>query len=601
MALSEFFLAPIGLLALGSLLVLVVLYLVSQRPQTIRIPTISFLEADPTRRGSRLRLSRFRRALLFLLQALVLVGCAVAIASPYLAVPGPEQQSAVVVLDTSASMATEDGGATRFEQARSAAASVVAPTTSVVVSGSTPTLRLRAGSAQRASTTLSGLTATDAPGDLGGAIALAARSTAPGVRIHVYSDFADAGDWRGALDRARASGHTVVLHQFAGGGEANVGIVDATYGDQSVTATVQNTGTQAARRTVSLGGQSTTVDLQADDVTTVRLDVPAGGGQLALSPGDSFPVDDSVPVAAPSTATVDVLLFTSEPNRYLVTALSLVDAIDLRVETLPAAVSGEFDVVVFDSVEPSDVLAGNLALGRETLRAGGGVVLTAQQGFEAIDYGDLSLVDTDRVTAATGDPTVADDPLTDGLSFPSPGDHLSATLRDGRALVQTSDGSPLVATAGHEGGQLLYYGYLDNGTFPFEYSYPVFWKRAIYHAAGRESLSSLNRRAGERLSFETPTTVQTPRGQTTETTVALDTVGFYDYRNRRIGVGLLSNTESRLSGQSLPGERNGDDGPVVVGDAARTTERLSLVPLAVLLALLGVAGELALLRYRGEL
>lgn len=593
-------LTPLGLLALSSLGVLIVLYLVSRRPTTVQLPTLTFLERDPKRSGSRPRLSRLRRALLFLLQALVLIACALALATPYLALPPAGSDEVALVVDASASMATEADGSTRFDRALTAAEADVAATTSLILARPSPAVEARRVSGGRARSALETAVASDAPGDLAGAIGLAATTAADGVAVHVYSDFADATDWRGAIERARARGVRVVLHQFDGGGATNVGIVETTFDRTDVTATIRNTGSRTAQRRVSLGDQQRTVTLDPGDVRTLRFPVPAGGGRLRLDPRDEFAVDDVVPIGAPAEGRVRVLVLQSEPDRYLLTALDLVEAFDVRVERLPASVSGAYDVVVFGTVDSEDVLAGNLALARATLQSGGGVIVTGQPGLPSVGFGDLLLVDPRGVATSTAEPTVVEEPLTTGVTFPPPGEFVTATRRAGTVLVRAGDGSPLVAVGETGGGQLLYYGYSDEGQFPFEATYPVFWKRAIYHVAGRPSLASLNRRTGERLTFQAVTTVQTPSGRTSGRTVPLQQVGFYEYADRRVGVGLLDGRESVVQADPIDAGTGG--GGTIVGEqAGGASGILSLVPVAVALAILGLAGELAILRYRGEI
>jgi hypothetical protein len=579
-AIADYFATPLGLSALSSLLVLVVLYLISRRPSRVRLPTIQFLGRDPKRLGSQPRLKRFRRSLLFLLQALLLVCVALALATPTISVGAAGGEEGVVVLDASASMATESDGATRFQRAVDAAAGDLAPTASVVTAESTPQVIARRQPATDAQTTLTTLRPTDAPGDLAGAVSLATRVADPGATIHVYSDFADATDWRAAVETARAQGYRVVLHQFRGGGANNVGIVDLSFGRTDVTATVSNTGGSEATRRLSLGDQSRQLRLLPGDVTTVTFDVPAGGGRLELTPGDSFPVDDVVPISAPERDSIRVLLLTSDGNRFLQTALDVVDEVDLRVERLPA---------------------GNRALARETLAAGGGVVVTGQSDLRAANLGEFLPVVTRGIEDSVGEPTVVEDSLTAGLTFPPPGEHVDADLASGRALVSTPDGTPLVATDRRGGGQVFYYGYLDEtGAFAFDYGYPVFWKRATYFASGRPSLASLNRRTGDRLTFDSPTTVRTPGGTLTASTVPLSRVGYYESANRRLGAALVSDVESRVTADPLDAATG--DGPVVV-DPARPAQRtdLSLVPVAVGAALLVLLGELGYLSYRGDL
>jgi hypothetical protein len=610
-ALEDVFLTPVGLLALASLIPLTILYLISRTPVRVALPTVEFLLGDPERRARRLRLDVLRRSLLFVIQALVLVLLALALAGPYTTVTDEGRAEVVVVVDASASMATETGSGTRFDRAIAAARAGLPETASVVVAGDVPRVAVRRGAGEAAAAALSSASVEATDGNLRAAIALAASIAADGEPIRVYSDFADDTDWRGAVEAARAGGHRVELVRLDGGGTDNVGIVALDFGRTTVTATVANTGTDPATRTVSFGGMSAPVSLRPGDLTTVTLAVPGGGGEVRLSPGDSFPVDDVAYVAAADRETVRVLFLTNDPDRYVSTALDVIDEVTVDVETLPAAVTDEYDVVVFGSVDPERLLAGNLALARETVRSGGGVVVLAQRDLGSIPYGDLLLVDPGEVVESGPVTTAVEDPLTAGIDFPAPEEHVDGELKTGRTLVRV-DGAPLVAVAETGPGRVVYYGYLDGASeFPFDYRFPVFVRRLVYYAADRLPLEDQNRATGDRLTFDAPTTVTTPAGDVTVESLSLDRVGFYTVGDRRIGVSLLDGAESNLTSSSVvdggtgtgtPANGDGDgDVAVVTPDREPSRERVPFVSDLVAAVVLLVVLEMAYLVRRGDL
>lgn len=75
-------------------------------------------------------------------------------------------------------------------------------------------------------------------------------------------------------------------------------------------------------------------------------------------------------VAAPDRSTVRVLVLTNDRNRYLTTALSVIDEVELTVEEPPTAIDRQYDVIVFSNVEPERVLETNVEAARETLSRG---------------------------------------------------------------------------------------------------------------------------------------------------------------------------------------------------------------------------------------
>jgi hypothetical protein len=637
MALSDFLLSPLGLLALASVVPVVLLYLIRPDPVEVDLPTLRFLTEQTRQDTANPLLEQLRRNLLLFLQIAVLVLLAVSLASPYVTVSEESTvEETVVVVDTSASMATEAGGETRFQQALAAARSAVSGTTSVVVTAPDADVRIRGGTADEARATLDELRPTATEGNLRAAVSQATAIAGENARIVVVGDFADDTDWQSAVETARARDLLVELRQFDGGGTDNVGIVDRRFSGTEVTVSVKNFGGQEATRQLQLGQQTATVTLQPDDVTTRTFTVPAGASEVRLTPGDSFPTDDTLPLSAPEDPTVDVLVLTNDRNRYLTTALSVVDDVDLTVKNPPTAVTAEYDVVVYSNVDPDELLPGNVAAGRETVERGGGVVIQAQEPFPS-QYGDLLLLEPGQLRTGSTTQVRAQTELTRGIDFQAPSEYVDGTLREGTLQVAVNDGDPLLATATRGEGRLLYYGYVEeSSSFKFNYQYPVFWKRAVFYLADRETLGTLNRQSGERLDFATERAVETPGGTVTARSVPLTEVGLYrvgsatgsgttgdrqettstgdgeattpdasggesatddaDVEGRRVAVALLSEPESSVTAPDVAGGE--------AGVRARTEERSVPDPVTEYLALgaLVVAlGELAYLRRRGDL
>lgn len=578
--------SPLGLAALAAAVPIVLVYLLRPDPRTVELPTLRFLTEGSGTAPDSPALSRLRRELLLLVQLLVVVAVAVALAGPYVTVPAEATVSeTVVVVDTSASMTAGD----RFSAARAVAREAVTGTTSVVTTAPAA-VRLRAGSGVEAGRTLDGLAPAAVSGDLTAAIERAAAVAGRDARLVVASDFAGGG-WRDAVERVRARGYTVALRPV-GESVANVGVTAARWDRTSVTVTVENFGERSATRTVTLGDATREVELGAGDATTLTLPVPAGDTRLRLTPSDAFPLDDTLYVAGPSERTTDVLLVTNDRNRYLYAALSALDGVQLTTVTPPAAVSAEYDVVVFSNVVADRVLPGTLAAARDVARSGGGVVVQAQPNLGAVGYGDLLPV---AVNGTLDTPTVRtrESRLTRGIGFPSPESALDTRLTAGRALV-TADGRPLLARAPYGDGTLFYYGYFPAGPFTADYRYPVFWQRAVDAAAGREPLAVRNGPTGRTLG-SADTTVAGPAGEATGP-VAVDDVGFYRVDGARRSASLLSATESNLTVPAVGAATGGETSSTETRQVPREFDYVAaLAALAVALC------EVALLRYRGDL
>jgi len=598
--LADVFLTPLGLTALAALIPLVLLYLVRPEPTRLRLPTLEFLASGEEAGTDNPAFERLRRNLLLLIQALVILAVALALASPYVTVSGTQTvEETVVVLDASASMTVGDaGGQSRFARARAIAGEVATGTTSIVVARTSPEVVLRRGSDEDALAALGEVEPTEADGDLAAAVTGAAAVAGREARIVVVSDFAGAEAWRDAVEAVRGRGYTVDVRQV-GGEVANVGIVGAEYGRTDVTVSVKNYGESEVERTVELGGERERLTLAPGDVGTATLPVPTGDNELRLLPGDAFPLDDRLYVAGPDRQRIRVLLLTNEENRYLRTALGVLDEVALTVDQPPTAITGTYDVVVFSGVDGDRMLETTRQQAAEVAEGGGGVIVGAQGDLRSVGYGRLLPVEPGG-TASDPSLRVDDDRLTRGIQFPPPEVYLEAEPKENAEVVVTADGSPFLARAPLGDGRTLYYGYLqDDSAFHFHYQYPVFWKRAVYEAAGRETLEATNYPTGTRIPVPNGTTVETPGGTVTPEsgTLALRETGFYGYGDRRLGASLLSETESNVSAPALS---TGPDG--VAREREETVPRpLDLSPVAAGGALLFVLVELSYLRWRGDL
>ena len=599
MALSDAFLTPLGLVALLAVVPVILLYLVQPDPRRIELPTLRLLLEDDERDASNPLLERLRRSFLLLLQLLVIVALAAALAGPYVSVSESQTvEETVIVLDGSASMGVGTDGGTRFTAAVAAAREETTGTNAVVFAGSESRVALRSGGSDEVDRALDELSVVDTPTDLGAAISQAASIAGENARIVVLSDFADDAGWTDAVRSTRARDLQVDLRQFAGGGTANVGIVDRAFSGRNVTLSVKNFGTSRVTRSVTLGDQRRSVSLGPGDLERVSLTVPAGGGRAQLSPGDDFPTDDAAYVAAPADPTVDVLLLTNDRNRYLATALSVIDEVRLTVDQPPTTVEDGYDVILYSNLDSERLLRGNVEAGRDVIEAGGGVGVLAQPSPPGL-LGDLLLLSPSGVASNPSVGRVTNDELTRGIDFPPPERYLTGSLDAGTPLVRTGNGTPLVATQQRGTGRVLYYGYVvDDDPFRFNYQYPVFWKRATFYLAGRDPLPTLNRETGGRLQFANATSVGTPSGTVSARVVPLDEVGFYGIGDRRIGVSLYSEAESDVTAASL--DERSDETGVTTREEERRVPR-PLTPFVALAALLVAVGEIAYLRRRGDL
>ena len=584
---------PLGLLGLGALAVLIVLYLVRPDPEEYAIPTVEFLsEGRGDSQQQRIR-DRFRISGIFLLQALVLLAIPLALAGPQVPLPGSAAGDTVVVVDTSASMAATGEESTRFKRARETARSVTGDQATVVTSAPDATVKIADGSTDATAAALSGLSVSETDGDLRRAIRVAADIHDDNRRIVVISDFVDATDWRAATESARAAGNEVVVERVGGGGQDNVGIVGLSVTSTEATVTVTNGGETQQTRDVSLGGSSKTVQLTPGDVTKLTLPIPSDGGEVRLSPGDSFRLDDTAYVATPSNKEIDTLVVTNDENTFLTAALRVIDDITVEIAAPPVSDPSGYDVVVFSNVDPDRVLSGTLTDVEADVENGAGVVIQGQADLGAVGYGRLALIEPGRLGPETGVRAVASHPVIDGIGVVPASAYLTGEIQRGQALAVADDGSPMIAVGEIGAGRAVYYGYIeDQSPFKFNYLYPVFWRQSMNYAAGRTPIEKLNRASGETIAFESATSVETPSGSVETTRLTPTETGFYGTQTARYGVSLQSPSESTVVSE-----------PIDIGNGVAETGSTpqSLMPWLALFALLAGVTELGYLKYRGEL
>lgn len=592
-----FFLDPLGLLALLSLVPLVLLYIFQPDPRRVEIPTMGFLPT-PEEEGSSVPVVDYvRRNPLLFLQLTVLLLLSLSIASPYLPVGGSQAaESTVVVVDASASMATGDGDS-RFDRAVDAARADVSGDTTVVVARDSPSVELRDGSTAEAVAVLDGLSVADVEADLRSALSQAYAAAGSGSRILVYSDFAGADDWRLPVEEARADDVPVVLNQFAGGGDDNVGFVDASVAGATATLSLHNYGDSAVDRTVTLGERSVEVTVPPRSRTQASFEVPAGGGVVESAPGDDFSTDDSAYLAAHPDGALDVLLVTSEGGG-VEAALESTAGVELTVQPPPATSfdAGDYDVVVYHDVDLDRLVGRNARDTREVVEAGGGAVFTAQPDLEEIDGGfdPVLAVEPGPPVDGGGVTSVRNHSLVSRYELPAPTEVLEADVV-GDAPV-SSAGQPLFAERQVGGGRTVFLGYLSRSSdFDASYLYPLFWRDLVHYVADRPTVAEANRRTGDTVDFG-DADVSTPSGEASGE-VSLDHAGLYSTSGVTYSANLYDVEESDVAAESVEQSE--------AAEAARRSQKanlpLDLTPFVAVLALAAVAAELIYLRYREDL
>ncbi len=361
------FLLPLGLLALLALPIIVLLHLLRERRQRVPVPSL-LLWANLPRRIDGERSRRLPLTLLLLLHLLVAALLGFALGGPQIAgALAPDARHTALIIDTSSSMAATDGGASRFEQARQRARTLIAATSP----GDRVTL-IAAG--PRAQIVASGedpfvLTAaldTLQPGGVGAAInealtlAEAALDPQFSRRIVVVTD--------GALPPQPARDVAVPVEWVQIGSavpnRAIIAFASRPWGGRiQVYARVANYDTAPFNGTLRIfsGNQVLAEDqvtIAPDSETEINWTLPGGVETLraVIDGRDALPQDDSAYLSVAQGRPITVLLVSKSQPAALRRALEVIPGVTV-VATTPAAYATTperaiADLTIFDGFLP---------------------------------------------------------------------------------------------------------------------------------------------------------------------------------------------------------------------------------------------------------
>jgi len=565
-----------SLLQPGSLLWLllippiVLLYLLKLQRQERLVSSVLFWWRAVQDWQANAPLQKLRRNLLLLLQILLIILTALALARPYVVVPGLGGRRALVILDGSASMKSREGGKTRFDRAREVALRMVqtmgqgeemmlllATSRTEVV---TPLTSDRSLLRRR----LRDLTPADTPTNLQDALrlALALAQSQPDSLIYLLSDGAVPPETEVSLGPAEV--------QFLPFGERheNVGLTAfaarRSFGPQAhwqVLLTVGNFGTRPATVEVELYHEDTLLDLRPLTVPAGErrslifdnLGVEAGLLRAQLEVEDDLTVDNVAYVSLGGRRERKVL-FVGEGNLFWETALGLDPDLALvraAAEDVGRLDLDEYEVVIFNGAVPN------------SLREGGKpnyVFLNCDgPGCPATIGGEVQA------------PTILDwnreHPVTAYLGW-SPV-HLARARRAevapwGEVLVEAEE-TPLVVVGERGSRRVLYFGFdLNDSDLPLRATFPILVANLMAWLTEPQAGTELPAvRAGEPATLELPTEggmvrVRRPDGRLVTrparmpfTFAETDRVGVYTVtageERRRFAVSLLSAAESNTA------------------------------------------------------
>jgi len=540
------FLSPLAFAILGVAAPLVLLYFLKVRRRERRVSSLMLWGAELRDREASTFFQRLQRDPLLLLQLLALIALALALARPVVTVTGEGARKVVVVLDTSASMKARDVSPSRFDAARSEAASLVrrlgeGAEIMVIEAGVQPHVTAALGrDRDRALSAIRAARPRDLPQRLPEALrtARALVGIDPRAEIHVFTD--------GAFVMGQTPEMTDPRIRWVGVGRRgyNVGIVSL-----SIRKTYYGSfGYQAFVSLVNHSPEAQTFDfaLSIDDQMiaeksltlepSVRRSIVLpfahqGGGTVTAKIGvnDDLATDNVAYAVIPPPKKIAVTLV-SPGNLFLEKVLRTDPTVALEVKTPEQYQGGmgEADVVVLDSSAPPKVGPGRYV-------------------FVNTVPPDVPLEVLGRIEA----PTVMDwdrsHPVRRHVEFAKVAIQDAMRVRPlaaGRALVEAV-GGPLLYALEEPDRKAIFIGFdLFKTDFPLRVAFPLILSNTLrwLHPAALDQ-SSLQLAAGQPILLPvahgiSSATVNTPSGRAVKALITRGVVSFTD--TDEVGVYTLS-------------------------------------------------------------
>jgi len=540
------FLSPLAFAILGVAAPLVLLYFLKVRRRERRVSSLMLWGAELRDREASTFFQRLQRDPLLLLQLLALIALALALARPVVTVTGEGARKVVVVLDTSASMKARDVSPSRFDAARSEAASLVrrlgeGAEIMVIEAGVQPHVTAALGrDRDRALSAIRAARPRDLPQRLPEALrtARALVGIDPRAEIHVFTD--------GAFVMGQTPEMTDPRIRWVGVGRRgyNVGIVSL-----SIRKTYYGSfGYQAFVSLVNHSPEAQTFDfaLSIDDQMiaeksltlepSVRRSIVLpfahqGGGTVTAKIGvnDDLATDNVAYAVIPPPKKIAVTLV-SPGNLFLEKVLRTDPTVALEVKTPEQYQGGmgEADVVVLDSSAPPKVGPGRYVF-----------VNTVPPDVPLEVLGRIeapTVMDWDRAHPVMRHVEFAKVAIQDAMRV--------RPLAAGRALVEAV-GGPLLYALEEPDRKAVFIGFdLFKTDFPLRVAFPLILSNTLrwLHPAALDQ-SSLQLAAGQPILLPvahgiSSATVNTPSGRAVKALITRGVVSFTD--TDEVGVYTLS-------------------------------------------------------------
>jgi len=505
-------LAPTGLALLGLAVPLVALYLLKQRRVDRVVPSTLLWRKVLSDIEARRPFQRLRANLLLLLQLLLIALLAVAVARPVIRSEAREARTLAIVLDGSASMtAVSPGGATRFEEARAQALTLLSDMSlgdraMVVLAGrAARTLKALSQDRDELAKAVRAARPEETRGEVRDAVLLAAAALRPmgaAAEVHLFGD-GGGGDLPTAGEAAVALKFHAVGAPGENAGVTGLDIVRGKDGRVEVFATVENAGSRPAVRYATLlsgeravASRALTLAPGAEEAVVFRERLPPGRVTVRLEPGpdaaagaapDALACDDAAFAVLPPEEPLAVAVV-GRSHAALERALRMAGLVEV-FRAGPDAASykddARFRLVIYDGYEGGPLPERPVLVFGPRADLPGVKVLPPVEGPEVTgverEHPLLRFVELSGIAIAEARPLTLDGP--------------------GRALVRTDRGVVALESRARRDPLVVVGMDLRESSFAAEEAFPVFLLNVI-HMARRQggALAPEQIRTGEPLS-----------------------------------------------------------------------------------------------------
>jgi len=255
-----------GLWGLLALIPVLLVYLIRPRPKTQTVPALMFLIKESAKSDKTSFLRRFIRDPLLILQILILVAFAIALAKPFMTVTEDIfVEKTAIVLDASASSQTTIDGESRFERGLEIAKENLGSKNAIIIISSVPELLLESGDAAKAREELDTVKPRDTPTNIFDAMIFAGNYVKEKDKIVVISDFIETGsqkDFNAAKNILESRGLIVEMantKDLESRKAKNIGIIDIDIKEDQTSVQIKNFNDQNETIMLDVEGANLTV------------------------------------------------------------------------------------------------------------------------------------------------------------------------------------------------------------------------------------------------------------------------------------------------------------------------------------------------------